>query len=54
MFCEWVWSGSLYAFARVVNLRLDPHSQRETQEVAKQIAEFLHALFPVSYNALCN
>jgi len=54
MYCEWVWSGSLYAFARVVNLRLDPHSQRETQEVAKQIAEFLHALFPVSYNALCN
>ena len=49
---EWIWSGSLYAFARVCNLRLDPHSQLETQEVARKIYSFLKVLFPVSTEAL--
>ena len=33
---EWIWSGSLYAFARVCNLRLDSHTQKETQQVADE------------------
>lgn len=45
---EWYWSGSLYAFARVCNQRLDSHSQRETQEVAKQIYEYIKEDFPIS------
>lgn len=45
---EWYWSGSLYAFARVCNQRLDSHSQKETQEVAKQIYEYIKDTFPVS------
>jgi thymidylate synthase (FAD) len=49
---EWIWSGSLYAFARVCNLRLDPHTQKETQEVAKQISKEMKDLFPVSWKAL--
>lgn len=49
---EWIWSGTLYAFARVCNLRLDPHSQLETQEVAQQIHKFLKTLYPVSTEAL--
>ncbi len=49
---EWIWSGSLYAFARVCNLRLDSHAQRETQEVAKLIAEEANFLFPYSWKAL--
>lgn len=49
---EWIWSGSLYAFARVCNLRLDPHAQLETQEVAKEIYSCLKALYPVSTEAL--
>jgi len=49
---EWIWSGSLAAFARVCNLRLDSHTQRETQEVAKQISAFLEKEFPVSWKAL--
>ena len=49
---EWIWSGSLYAFARVCNLRLDSHAQLETQEVAKEIYSCLKALYPVSTEAL--
>lgn len=48
----WIWSGTLYAFARVCNLRLDPHSQLESQEVAQQIYSCLKALYPVSTEAL--
>lgn len=49
---EWIWSGSLYAFARVCNLRLDSHTQRETQEVVREIYKHLRELFPVSVAAL--
>jgi thymidylate synthase (FAD) len=49
---EWYWTGSVAAFARVCKLRLDPHSQQETQDVAKQIDEYLKQAFPVSWNAL--
>ena len=49
---EWIWSGSLYAFARVCNLRLDSHTQKETQEVAKQIDAYMIELFPESWNVL--
>jgi thymidylate synthase (FAD) len=51
---NWIWSGSLYAFARVVNLRTDSHAQKAgTREVAHKIAAVLKDLFPVSYEALC-
>lgn len=49
---QWYWSGSLAAFARVCKLRLDPHAQQETQEVAKMIANEVSKLFPVSWRAL--
>jgi thymidylate synthase (FAD) len=49
---EWIWSGSLYAFARVCNLRLDSHTQRETQDVAKMISNHMNELFPVSWETL--
>lgn len=48
---EWVWSGTLGAFLDMLVLRLDPHTQRETQEVAKAIAVYVKNLFPVSYAA---
>lgn len=50
----WIWTGSLYAFARVCNLRLDAHSQAETQEVAKMISDIIQPLFPVSWGVLVN
>lgn len=49
---EWIWSGSLAAFARVCKLRLDPHAQLETQEVAQKIRDLTEPLFPVSFKAL--
>jgi thymidylate synthase (FAD) len=52
MMTEWIWSGSLYAFARVCVLRLDSHTQKETQQVAKQISAYMATLFPVSWDAL--
>ena len=52
MMTEWIWSGSLYAFARVCHLRLDSHTQKETQVIAQGIAKELEQLFPVSWKAL--
>ena len=49
---EWIWSGSLGAFADMCRLRLDSHSQKETREVAEKVAESLRKLFPVSFDAL--
>lgn len=49
---EWIWSGSLAAFARVCKLRLDPHAQLEIQELASGIQRVVEPLFPVSWTAL--
>lgn len=49
---EWIWSGSLAAFARVVKLRVDPHAQAETREVAQQINDAVPASFEHSWKAL--
>lgn len=49
---EWVWSGSLAAFARVCKLRLDPHAQQETQEIARQIYDAVPSEFQHSWKAL--
>ena len=52
MITEWYWSGSLYAFARVCNLRCKPDAQLETQEVCWEIDNLIRDLFPVSWKAL--
>jgi thymidylate synthase (FAD) len=52
MLTEWIWSGSLYAFARVCNLRMDGHSQKETREVAYMISNIMEKLFPESWKVL--
>ena len=49
---EWIWSGSLYAFAKMCKLRLDSHTQKETREVAQLISDEATKLFPVSWEAL--
>jgi thymidylate synthase (FAD) len=48
----WIWTGSLAFFSRVCKLRLDSHTQRETQEVAKDIERLTREKFPVSFLAL--
>jgi thymidylate synthase (FAD) len=49
---EWIWSGSLAAFARVCKLRLDPHAQKECRDVVEWIAVYVKQEFPVSFEAL--
>lgn len=52
MMTEWIWSGSLYAFAKMCALRLDEHAQYESRLVAEQIDTKMAELFPVSWEAL--
>lgn len=51
-YTEWYWSGSLMAFARVCDQRLDPHTQAETTEIANKIDRCCEELFPYSWKAL--
>jgi thymidylate synthase (FAD) len=51
MMTEWRWSGTLGAFLDMLVLRLDPHTQKETRDVAEKIAVHVKQLFPVSYTA---
>ena len=52
MMTEWYWSGTLYAFARVCNLRCKDDAQKETQNVGWGIDRFARKLFPASWQAL--
>lgn len=49
---EWVWSGSMQAFAHMVRLRCAPDAQAETREFAEQIKSELQHLWPVAMAAL--
>lgn len=52
--CEvnWVWTGSLYAFANFYNQRSDRHAQQESQDLAEQVNQIIAPLYPVSWAAL--
>lgn len=52
VYVNWVWTGSLYAFAEFFNKRQDGHAQGEIQELAQAVAEVVAPLFPVSWAAL--
>ena len=54
MMTEWYWSGTLYAFARVCNLRCASDAQYETRIVANLINEECSKLFPISWTELRN
>ena len=54
MMTEWIWSGTLYAFARVCNLRCAKDTQEETREVANQIHNICKEEFPISWKYLKN
>ena len=49
---EWYWSGTLYAFAKMCQLRCAKDTQQESREVAMQVAEYMEKIFPVSWEAL--
>ena len=52
--CEvnWVWTGSLYAFANFYNQRSDSHAQKEIQDLAEQCSNIISPLYPISWAAL--
>ena len=52
MLTEWIWSGSLDAFAALCKLRCASDTQYESRIVADQISEKMGELFPVSWDAL--
>jgi thymidylate synthase (FAD) len=52
MMTEWIWSGTLYAFARVCNLRCKSDTQKETQDVAIQIHALADEAFPYCWKYL--
>ncbi len=43
---EWIWSGTVYAFARVCNLRCKSDTQKETRNVANEISKWAREAFP--------
>ena len=52
MYTEFIETGSLAAYARLCNLRLDPHAQKEIQEYAREISKYIDEKFPISWKAL--
>ena len=51
-YTEWWWTGSLAAYARFYNQRIDTHAQWEIREYAKGIDKILEDLFPESWFCL--
>lgn len=54
MYTEWVWTGSLLAWANMCKLRQAPDTQAETRIIADKIAEIISTIYPNSWSALNN
>jgi thymidylate synthase (FAD) len=52
MYTQFIETGSLAAYARICNLRLDPSAQKEIRTYAEQLNTILSQQFPVSWTAL--
>ena len=48
MMTEWYWTGSLYAFARVCNLRNKEDAQEETRMITQPLSRHIKDHFPMS------
>lgn len=49
---NWVWTGSLYAFAMAYNARSNTHAQLEVQQLFREVDAIIAPLYPVSWSAL--
>lgn len=49
---NWIWTGSLSAYARFCKLRQDSHAQQEVKQVADKVDEIIKDLFPYCWKAL--
>ena len=52
MMTEWIWSGTLYAFARICNLRNKSDAQAETRMITHQLHKHCEHHFPISWRYL--
>ena len=52
LYTEWYWSGTLYAFSRVCNLRCAEDTQSETRTIADGIQKICAKEFPISWKEL--
>jgi thymidylate synthase (FAD) len=52
MMTEFIETGSLAAYARLYNLRNDPHAQKEIRTYAQKVGDLLSTHFPKSWKAL--
>ena len=52
MFSEFIETGSLAAYARICQLRLDPTAQKEIRDYANAVCKCMNEQFPVSWKAL--
>jgi len=52
MYTEFIETGSLSAYARLCNLRLDPHAQYEIRQYAQVLSDLIQPKFPVSWASL--
>jgi thymidylate synthase (FAD) len=52
MMTEWIWTGNLVSFANMCKLRLDPHTQKETRDVAQLVHDIIKPLYPISWKEL--
>ena len=49
---HWIWTGSLYFWARVYHLRADAHAQKDHAPLVADIDEIMTKLFPISWKCL--
>src|SRR5690606_5858598 len=49
---NWIWTGSLLAYARFYNLRTTPDAQKEIRDLAIQVGDIMKGLYPVSWREL--
>lgn len=52
MYTEFIETGSLFAYSRIVGLRAQPDAQLETQKYAEAISSIVSNLFPVAWKEL--
>jgi len=52
VYVNWIWTGSLAAFARFYVQRTDSHAQKEIQDLARVVGDIIEPLFPISWAAL--
>lgn len=54
MMTEWIWTGTLYAWARMCSLRMDGHTQAETRVIAHAVSNHMAEMYPTSWEFLLN